>query len=445
MENIFSLTPRPILTTNENKTFDESQILLEESTIDGNSILPSFIECCSFLPNTSTTIYDTVRHVSIRCQEKVQRLLLRWLRERVRDDNVNISSNSGSSNYDDNYSEWINAFWMCFIEFMCLKRFDALLAEVMFGFQRAKCVRLKAEGTNNIDGTRSARLINLSGKDRLRAATLSVALYYLKNHLKDASLEGFSSVDASRDENRISMKCAAIRNSWKKFAKIFSMLRPYLLMTLNGLEFSHNWLFLFNLSWHPCIELNMLQIVLRRQRDPDGYQNEIQSTNYRNPKTFAFKNSSVNRLAIGWGAAIVLFAINYWKYFETKLIEGRKDSISAQCSCLLRRNDVKSNAHFSCSRCFLPPPISKDTTPDNSTDSDLEYGHCPICHISDVGIGNNQVSSSKHIVFPTVCATSGYVYCYKCILLHFRKNGHFCPVSGIKCRKNDLIPLQDVN
>ena len=352
----------------------------------------------------------------------------------MQDDNVSS---------DGNYSEWMNAFWMCFIEFMCLKRFDGLLAEVMFGFRRAKCVRVKAEGMSNNDGTRSARLMDLSGKDRLRAATLSVALYYLKNHLKDASLEGFLNIDTSSDENRLSMKWAVIPNSWKKFLKIYSMLRPYLLMTLNGLEFSHNWLYLFNLSWHPFIELNMLQMVLRRQRDPDGYQNETERTNYRKSKTFASKNSSVNRLAIGWGAAIVLYTINYWQYFMTNLIEGRKHSILTQCSCLLRRKEVKSNAHFRCSRCFIPPPISKDTTQDNCTDSHLEYGHCPICHINDIGIGRKKVSSSKHIVCPTVCATSGYVYCYKCILLHFRKNGHFCPVSGIKCRKNDLIPLQD--
>ena len=42
-------------------------------------------------------------------------------------------------------------------------------------------------------------------------------------------------------------------------------------------------------------------------------------------------------------------------------------------------------------------------------------------------------------VNPTA-ATSGFVFCYRCILLHVRAEGK-CPVSGVKCKEEEITRL----
>uniref|UniRef100_A0A1B0GBA3 Peroxisome assembly protein 12 n=1 Tax=Glossina morsitans morsitans TaxID=37546 RepID=A0A1B0GBA3_GLOMM len=72
-----------------------------------------------------------------------------------------------------------------------------------------------------------------------------------------------------------------------------------------------------------------------------------------------------------------------------------------------------------------PGPIKFEETPKKMS---VIKGHCPICLM--------ELSN------PTACATSGYVYCWKCIINHLRAKDS-CPTSGYGITYNDLVRIYD--
>jgi hypothetical protein len=78
----------------------------------------------------------------------------------------------------------------------------------------------------------------------------------------------------------------------------------------------------------------------------------------------------------------------------------------------------------------IPPPpmppkllIDEDTT---TTTIVVDRWSCPIC---------NEVR-----INPTA-STSGYVYCYKCLVLHIRSVGKYCPMTGMACNEENIVRL----
>ncbi|XP_022907229.2 peroxisome assembly protein 12 [Onthophagus taurus] len=71
------------------------------------------------------------------------------------------------------------------------------------------------------------------------------------------------------------------------------------------------------------------------------------------------------------------------------------------------------------------------TVPPPNIDSKAKAlkGKCPIC--------------LQPWKIPTVLPASGYVYCFPCIVKHFRENASTCPVSNIPVRALDLVRLYD--
>ncbi|XP_037897391.1 peroxisome assembly protein 12 [Glossina fuscipes] len=72
-----------------------------------------------------------------------------------------------------------------------------------------------------------------------------------------------------------------------------------------------------------------------------------------------------------------------------------------------------------------PEPIKFEEMPEKMG---VVKGRCPICLM--------ELSN------PTACATSGYVYCWKCIINHLRAKAS-CPTSGYGITYNDLIRIYD--
>jgi peroxin-12 len=70
----------------------------------------------------------------------------------------------------------------------------------------------------------------------------------------------------------------------------------------------------------------------------------------------------------------------------------------------------------------IPPP------PDSHPDADKYRGICSIC--------------LQKWVIPTAVAVSGYVYCYKCVLIHVEKFGR-CKVTNYPVTIDDLIRVYD--
>ena len=77
----------------------------------------------------------------------------------------------------------------------------------------------------------------------------------------------------------------------------------------------------------------------------------------------------------------------------------------------------------------IPPPPINHLNRKNNQESANSIMNCPICR-----------TKRKN---ETLVPSSGYVFCYKCIISHLRSedsNGA-CPVTGLPVREDDLIRL----
>mmetsp|Transcript_24592 Transcript_24592/g.52238 ORF Transcript_24592/g.52238 Transcript_24592/m.52238 type:complete len:655 (+) Transcript_24592:180-2144(+) len=103
-------------------------------------------------------------------------------------------------------------------------------------------------------------------------------------------------------------------------------------------------------------------------------------------------------------------------------------------------DDDRSRVHLPIPPPPLPPSTSSNNirnissgsnnnrnnrTRDNKT-IELDKWSCPICHEPRIN--------------PTA-STSGYVFCYKCLITHLRNEGEYCPVTGMPCEESRVVRL----
>ena len=71
-----------------------------------------------------------------------------------------------------------------------------------------------------------------------------------------------------------------------------------------------------------------------------------------------------------------------------------------------------------------PPPVPPNLIDRNN--QPVDHWSCPICREPRIN--------------PTA-STSGYVYCYKCLVSHLRQKGEYCPLTGMPCQENQVVRL----
>ncbi|XP_037928458.1 peroxisome assembly protein 12 [Teleopsis dalmanni] len=74
------------------------------------------------------------------------------------------------------------------------------------------------------------------------------------------------------------------------------------------------------------------------------------------------------------------------------------------------------------------PPALNNQSYQKGTDT-IPTGTCPICLMK--------------LETPTACGVSGFVYCWKCIVLHLKTNST-CPVSGYAIALDDLVRIYEI-
>jgi hypothetical protein len=75
----------------------------------------------------------------------------------------------------------------------------------------------------------------------------------------------------------------------------------------------------------------------------------------------------------------------------------------------------------------LPPPQSP-TVLVSYPSLPISKDHCPLCH-------NKRLHP--------VASSSGYVFCFRCLVMYMRMHGPRCPVTGLACTESNLIRLYE--
>lgn len=358
-----------------------------------------------------------------------------------------------------------------------MSKSSALAEESVYGMKRTR-----ARYERRQDGmVVSMRLSPLTEADRVRCALVAALLPYLKERLglyyrrnKDSATIITSPADTSIDSG-INAQMDRIRT---KVKAIFLKVYPYLQMTTEGASLTYQFLFLAGMTGYYSPSMHVLGVLARRVTRADFQEAEREKQQRQLAAKAAMKSgkgssststssgsiSNVNtavmaglqsgradgavraiRTAIMVGGSTML--ITAWiSHFREELRRRRRRWITgedeAQQGGNVGSNSAETGATSSSAgngrssvwspRTFPIPPPYPPKLLDESESEVIRKGLptdkslCPICHRTRVN---------------PAASTSGYVFCYRCIVMHIRTNGETCPLTGMHCPESRVIRL----
>mmetsp|Transcript_24722 Transcript_24722/g.50725 ORF Transcript_24722/g.50725 Transcript_24722/m.50725 type:complete len:545 (+) Transcript_24722:218-1852(+) len=367
------------------------------------------------------------------------------------------------------------------VQRVSMSKSSALAEESVYGMKRTR-----ARYERGQDGTgASMRLSPLTEADRVRCALVAALLPYLKERLgwyykrnKDrATIVTSSPADSTGSIDRgVNAQMDRIRT---KVKAIFLKLYPYLQMTTDGASLAYQFLFLAGMTGYYSPSMHVLGVLARRvtradfqEAEREKQQRQLAAKPAMNrgkgsgstPPSSSGSVSNVNaavmaglqsgradgavraiRTAILVGGSTML--ITAWiSHFREELRTRRRRWITGEdearqgenggsthteaagtsISSGNRRSSVWSPQTFP-----IPPPYPPKLLDESESEVirkglPTDKSLCPICHRTRVN---------------PAASTSGYVFCYRCIVMHIRTNGETCPLTGMHCPESRVVRL----
>jgi len=366
----------------------------------------------------------------------------------------------------------IQTLIMYAIDYNCMHYLaGATACEMVYGLKRSKIVKKSVKSNNvlNQKEVGGSKVTDLTKFDKTISALLAALLPYCKEKFDQLYSEWKENEDQSNTTlsgqslsyhhitpnnhniNSITNQSRTTIDSSSK--QQFMRIYPYFHMIHEGSIFLYQFAYLMGYTPYWSFSLHALGVMLRRmtvadvqqqqkekqmkqqqqvqgQQREDGALPSPQSANTATKNTLLqSKQLTIPRLLRG----AILFSLSYtllsgwYSHFQRELrlrrrrwIAGNEDDASSQTD-----NDV-DNTRRKTKLPIPPPPMPPNLLNSTIDEDDIDKWSCPIC--KDVRIN------------PTA-SISGYVYCYKCLVLHIRQKGEYCPVTGMRCPENKVVRL----
>lgn len=425
--------------------------IVEESTIDATSILPSFLEL--YLVNISKvsghkallSIIDAiVANVSFHLQNE-------------RNHVASSGPNGESTNFLDTscsaiksrlkhmvstlghyasklcklYSAEITVVMLYVLELWCIQAKSATISEAVYGLRRSKLVSTRENEYGN-----QSRLDRLSHSDGIRLALLTSAIPYLNVKLdswykQELNRSYISSQPSRLDDAEIMMdesnESAALL--WKKRNRVFEKWRqiivymyPFLRVSVTSTQLMYHALYLIRRSIYNDPWSHALGLMVRRVTMSDMKDYSIKTTVSTASKPVRNTQCNIGR-AITFVSASMLFG-SWLVYLRTEMLRRRRrhyltNHEELSDDPMLCTSGTVPNSNSSK---IPPPPLQHDFNITHGIPSHL----CPLCYRQRL----NPVTSIY-----------GHVYCYRCIIMHIRENGEVCPLTGLLCEESQLYRI----
>jgi len=372
------------------------------------------------------------------------------------------------------------------IDYNCMHYLAGSTAcEMVYGLKRSKVIHTNASNHHVLskDAKKKnitpplSRVAELNKFDKTLSAVLAALLPYCKercdkwyNDWKEGPLTGRSMhhnhQSNLRTNRQYTINTTSIADVKEKFVKLY----PYLHMVHDGSIFLYQFGYLLGFTPYWSFSLHAMRVILRRMTVADVQQQQQQkqqlehqqqnqrkggalltspiSTNHAQPQSFqnihvqnAVNSSGRNSLLPMQQLTLprlikgaVLFSISYtllsgWcSHFRHQLRLRRRRWIAGHDDVETTNNTIDDDGRNPRSIAMKlpipPPPLSPNLI--DEIDSSVDKWSCPICKETRIN--------------PTA-ATSGYVYCYKCIVSHIRNVGEYCPLTGMPCPERRVVRL----
>jgi len=334
--------------------------------------------------------------------------------------------------------------------------------EMVYGLKRSKIVnpsshKLKSSVIADTSRNKQKKVVDLTGRDKTKSALLAALLPYWKERGDKlySKLKNQPSNTQSHDSMYFNQRInpQKIRDTFVKFY-------PYFHLSHEGTIFFYQFAYLLEYTPYWSFSLHALGVILRRMTVAD-----VQYTNSQKQQQPVTKNPEVSEMSssrrphgplnatnsksitskvtvpsLFRGA--LLFSVSYailsgwYRYFQRELSLRRRRWIAGHDNVAPSQNEDNqghisrngdSNLQQRAPHPIPPPPMPplKLTNLDNHDD---DQWACPLCNEPRIN--------------PTA-STSGFVFCYKCLIMHVRQNDESCPVTGIPCKESQVTRLYE--
>jgi peroxin-12 len=366
------------------------------------------------------------------------------------------------------------------IDYNCIHYLSGSTAcEMVYGLKRSKLVKNK-DGT----GGGGTKVVELTKWDKTMSALLAALFPYCKqrcdklfDELKEGGQQASSSTSSSEMERRmqishhghrssthqlqttntnssttamVSIPAVTVDNIKEKFFNFY----PYIHMTHELSIFLYQFAYLLGYTPYWSFSMHTLRVMLRRITVADVQEQQrqkmqlsqkqsrtLQSSSLSSPSTNSdTKNVATPIKPSSMIKSALLFSVSYallsgWaSHFQRELRLRRRRWIAGEESSTTDNTDTTNDENVGSSRrktnLPIPPPPMKPKVllDDDDNEKHIDKWSCPICHESRIN--------------PTA-STSGYVFCYRCLIMHLRQEGQYCPVTGMFCKESMVIRLYE--
>jgi peroxin-12 len=376
------------------------------------------------------------------------------------------------------------------IDYHCIHYLSGSTAcEMMYGIKRSKVVKQTVDGPKNYtlsssstpynnrskdnsinnnknqgsnNSSSSSRIVELTKYDKTISALLAALLPYCNERCDMVYSQWQTDQQSSNDNNNNNMDSPNYAK--QQIIKLY----PYYHMIHEGSIFIYQFAYLMGYTVYWSSSLHAMGYVLRRMTVADVQQQQQQQQQQRkvlmeqqqrqhtpplhesaHEKTTFFpphisnatggtiSNAPIAKLSLSHllkGAIVCSLSYTlisgWYSHFQRQLRIRRRRWIAGNDEDDNTLTNTATTLPPITNKLPIPPPpmppkllIDEDTT---TTTIVVDRWSCPIC---------NEVR-----INPTA-STSGYVYCYKCLVLHIRSVGKYCPMTGMACNEENIVRL----
>lgn len=331
--------------------------------------------------------------------------------------------------------------------------------EMVYGLKRSKIVNM-SNALSMKEGVKiQQKVFDLSSSDKTKSAALAAILPYWKERLDKL----YSNLREQNNTQQHSNATFSENSSYQHVKDLFLKIYPYLHLTHEGSIFLYQFAYLLEYTPYWSFSLHALRVILRRITVADFQDARQRNANIRHhePSTkhhaslprseeaakhgistnFIDRKSTSSKMTIPHLLrGMVLCSVSYtlvsgwYRYFQRQLSLRRRRWIAGaqnQSTAYHRqntRNDGIDRLERRNQHPIPPPPLPPVTLKHTKAPDDEENWACPLCHEPRIN--------------PTA-STSGYVFCYKCLVSKLRQDGEYCPLTGMSCKVNEIVRLYE--
>ena len=388
-------------------------LLAEETMVDPSSTLPSFFEM---------KLVDATHESGIKSLISVLDAIVAQLRIRMstsRHGTIRKKIYAGLYNILTYYKDELQVLITLTIENRMLhSKACATLSESIYGLKRSRIRNGSISEINKGDRTRVALLLALGPYLKKRMNE-----WYEKEKQKRCeTVENLSNnMDHQLDGERFLGWIRKLR------ASVF-VLYPLFRLSYNSVDVAYKFAYLIGKTVHYNPSLHALGQVVRRITSSElSHPHATLRNDQNNPKEKDLSPSMItlkrwtafslaSALAVGWLGKLLKEIRKYRREELAQILDRDQHSISSH------------NRHPSRNGFSIPPPLPPPPLNQKGISIPVDKMRCPICH--------------EHRINP-VAASSGYVFCYKCIVLYMKEHGNRCPITGMACTTSQLVRLYE--